>query len=421
MNDTRIPQLVDHLFRHESGKMKAALTRILGVNNLAIAEEIVQETLLKALQTWPYHQIPDNPGAWLMQAAKNKAIDLIRKERHRQSFARDYEALLQSEWTLVPTVDAAFAGQEIEDVQLRMMFVCCHPSLADDVKIALTLHLLGGLTAREIGAAFLTSEAAMKKRLFRAKRKLQQGEIPFEIPRGKQLLSRLDSVLHVLYLMFNEGYHSSHSPAIVRGDLCGEALRLTRMVADHPGLGLPQVNALSALFCFHGARLPARINPDGSVNLLKDQDRSLWNRSLLQLGTVHLAKASSGDRVTRYHLEAGIAAQHSLAERFEDTDFPAILNLYDRLLELGPNPVIRMNRAVTLGYAESSQAAITALAELEKEPSLSGYHLLPAMLGEFHLQEGRCAEAARYFAKAIGLTSVPAEKRLLEEKLSACG
>jgi RNA polymerase sigma-70 factor (ECF subfamily) len=296
-----------------------------------------------------------------------------------------------------------------------MMFTCCHPALPEESQIALTLRLLCGLSPAEIGAALLAGEAAVEKRLFRARERLRAAAAPFEVPRGDELLARLDVVMAVLYLLFNAGYSSSGEHAI-RKELCLEALRLALLLERRFGRDEPRASALVALMCFHSARLPARLDADGSLNLLRDQDRRLWDRELIGRGLERLAAASSGPRLSAYHIEAGIAACHCAASSFESTDWSQILWLYEALLEQRPSPVVRLNRAIALGHVQGPRAALEALRALEDEPGLRGYCLLPATLGEFHRRAGDREAALASFRRALELAGSEAERRLLRAR-----
>jgi RNA polymerase sigma factor (sigma-70 family) len=417
MTGSRVSRLVDHLFRHESGRLIASLTRILGVHNLDIAEEIVQETLLKALQTWPYGPPVDNPPAWLMRVARNKAIDRIRAEKHRREFSERYKTELASEWTLSRTVSESFRQDAIEDDQLRLIFTCCDPVLSPTTQIALTLRLICGLGAAEIASAFLSSEETIRKRLTRGKQKLRDTGASFEVLDAKSLLARLDAVLKVLYLLFNEGYNSPHGEVPIRRDLCLEALRLALLVSRHPVTGQPKVDALVSLICLHSARIPARLGAGNSVNLLADQDRSLWNQDLIDQGVRYLTTAGTDGETSIYHFEAAIAACHARATRFETTDWHGILQLYDLLLSYQPSPIVRLNRAIALGYASGPAAAIASLESLRSEPELAGYHLLPAALGEFYQRQGDLDSARACIQEAIALARGEGDRKLLEKRL----
>ena len=417
MTGTSVSRLVDHLFRHESGRLIASLTRLLGVHNLDIAEEIVQETLLKALQTWPYGPPPDNPPAWLMRVARNKAIDRIRADRHRRDFAERYKTELASEWTLSRTVSASLNDEAIADDQLRMIFTCCDPAISPASQIALTLRLTCGLGATEIASAFLTTESTIRKRLTRGKQALRDSGASFEILDQQALASRLDVVLKVLYLLFNEGYNSPHSTVPIRRDLCREALRLALLVSRHPITRSPSVDALVALICYHSARIPARIGEDRGVRLLADQDRSLWDQDLIAQGDRYLNHASTGQSVSVYHLEAAIAACHTRSPSFAKTDWAQILNLYDLLLKVQPTAIVRLNRAIALGHVAGPRKAIVALEALRTEPDLQRYHLLPAALGEFYQRQGESKRARSCIKEAMALTSSEMDRELLEARL----
>src|SRR6478609_6639734 len=291
--------------------MAAVLTRLLGFKNIELAEDIVQDALLKALNTWKYQGIPDNPSAWLYRTAKNKAIDVIRKQQVFKKIEGDFARELQSEWTLTPTVNQLFLKDEIEDSQLRMIFACCHPSIPYESQIALTLKTLCGLSANEIAHGFLTTEDTISKRLYRAKEKIRSENIELEAPTKGLLSQRLDAVLHTLYLLFNEGYNSSHPELLVRQDLCAEAIRLCILLTQHSRTNLPKVKALLALMCFQASRLDARLSDDGSIILLKHQNRELWNKDLIARGQDSLTAAADGEELSEYHLEAAIAACHA--------------------------------------------------------------------------------------------------------------
>ena len=419
MAQENVPELVDGLFRSESARLIGALTRLLGLRNLEAAEEIAQEALLAALQAWPYAGQVDNPSAWLTRVARNKAIDFIRRERHRRRFAEEHAASLASEYTLARSVDAVLPADSIEDDQLRLIFACCHPALPDTSRIALTLRILCGLTASEIARAFMTTEAAILKRLTRAREQLGRGEVPFGIPEGAELAERLDAVLAVLYLLFNEGYASSRADEPIRRDLCREALRRALALSRHPRTRAPRVDALVALMCLHSARLPARLGDDGALVLMEQQDRGLWDRQLIARGLQYLDAASSGERISRYHLEAAIAACHCQAASFAETPWRRLLDLYDMLLEAHPSPVVALNRAIAAGHVEGPAAAIEQISRLEARGDLAGYYLLPAALGEFLLRARDRARAADCFSRALELAPSAAEKELLRRRLES--
>jgi RNA polymerase sigma factor (sigma-70 family) len=414
-----VQALVDHLFRHEAGRMVAILTRLFGFHNLELAEDIFQDTLHQALTDWTVGPIPDNPSGWLMVVAKRKAINAVRRERLHRSFARDMDALLKSEWTAAYTMDHVFLEDEIKDSQLRMIFTCCHPALPMEGQLALTLKTLCGFNIAEIAAAMLTTESNINKRLYRVKEKIRNEEIPFTVPAGHQLLPRLDAVLLVIYLLFNEGYNSSGDNSVIRQDLCLEALRLAMVLTEKPVTnGYTPVYALLALLCFHSARLDARIDTNNSLIVLEEQDRRRWNRGLIGQGLQFLGQSTGGDRVTAYHLEAAIAAEHCLAPDMGSTNWTRIHDYYLELEKLKPTSVIRLNLAIATGKKDGPHAALRLLHKLEQNRALDNYYLLDASLGEFYQQLGQKEEALLYFRRARELTRSAAIREVLDKKIA---
>jgi RNA polymerase sigma factor (sigma-70 family) len=415
--DEKVHQLAGHLFRHEAGRMAAVLTRLLGFQNIELAEDIVQDALLKALNTWKYHGIPDNPSAWLYRTAKNKAIDLLRKQQVLKKIEGDLARELQSEWTLSPTINQLFLENEIEDSQLRMIFACCHPVIPYESQIALTLKTLCGLSIHEIANGFLTTEETISKRMYRAKEKIRSEKIELEVPSEGFISQRLDAVLHTLYLLFNEGYNSSHPEWLLRQDLCAEAIRLCMLLTQQPRTDLPKVRALLALMCFQASRLDARQDDDGSIILLKYQNRMLWNKELIARGQSFLNAAASGKELSDYHLEAAIAACHALAPAFEQTDWSRILSLYQLLSKVKPGPIVDLNKAIVTGYVESAQRGVE---ELKKISGLQNHYLYHAALGDFYLQAREKLQAKTSYQNALSLTTSNQEKQLIEQKIRLC-
>jgi RNA polymerase sigma factor (sigma-70 family) len=414
-----VQALVDHLFRQEAGRMVAILTRLFGIHNLGMVEDIIQDTLHQALKDWSIGSIPDNPSGWLMVVAKRKAINAVRRERLHRSFARDMDAMLKSEWTAGFALDQVFLEDEIKDSQLRMIFTCCHPSLPMEGQLALTLKTLCGFTIPEIAAALLTTESNINKRLYRAKEKIRNEEIPFTVPAGHHLLSRLDAVLLVIYLLFNEGYNSSGDNPVIRQDLCLEAMRLAMLLTEKPVTNsYPPVYAMLALLCLHSARLDARLDTNNSLIVLEEQDRARWNRALIDQGLQFLWQATAGDLVTAYHLEAAIAAEHCLAPDFASTNWERIHNYYVALEKLKPSSVIRLNLAIVTGKKDGPRAALRLLHELEQHRALDNYYLLPASLGEFYQELGQLEEARSCFRRAQELTRSAGIREVLERKIS---
>lgn len=411
--------LVEHLFRHESGKLVASLTRLLGMHHVDLAEEIVQDTLLKALQIWPFQMPRGNPSAWLMRVAKNRAIDIIRQEKNRQRFAQIYAS--HSEGRIASQVDELITEARFLDDQLHMMFACCHPGLSLETQIVVTLNLLGGLAATEIAAAFLTSPETMQKRLYRARLQLKSCRTDLALPPTHELSQRLDSVLAVLYLMFNEGYNTSRGSDPIRQDLCAEALRLVSLLIRHPKLQQPRVFALGALMCFHGARLKARTGENGENFLLGYQNRKAWNQQLITRGFQWLVHARSGKRLSRYHLEAGIAAEHCRAESLQATNWGFIKAHYRLLLNLEESPFVALNHAIAVWYDEGPDEAIKLLENLLAKESLNQYYLFHATFGEVAAALGQPRRAAASYHRAISLTQSPAARKILDAKLCQLG
>lgn len=412
--------LVDHLFRHESGRMVSAMTRLFGLHNLALAEDVVQEAFEKAFLEWRLNPIPPNPSAWLIVTARNKAIDAIRKNRHNIEFSEDIAFLLNSEYTAVSTVNEMFLDGEIADSQLRMIFTCCHPALSPEMQIPLTLRTLSGFGIQEIANALLTNRETINKRLYRARQFVREHGVRFEIPAGDDLAPRLDSVYTVLYLMFNEGYNSGKVDELIRKDLCAEAMRLCLLLSEHKIGGVPGTYALLSLMCFHASRFDSRINTENEIVLLQDQDRSTWDRELIRRGQYYLERATEGGEVSEYHIEAAISAQYCLVPRFEDTDWRAIAGLYDALLTMKRSPLVKLNRAVVLARIHGPEAAIDEIHRIEGWESLAARHYLyNAVLGQLYLEAHDVEKAKHFIAAAGSLTSSEAEKKLLNKKLSS--
>jgi RNA polymerase sigma-70 factor (ECF subfamily) len=317
----------DHLFRRESGRMVAALTRIFGVHNLALAEDVVQDAFCRALEAWRIRGVPENPSAWLMATAKNGALDVLRRERTARTFAPELGRFLQSEWTLAPVVEELFAADAIKDDLLRMMFSCCHPRLSEQAQVALVLHILCGFSVDEVASAFVTTHAATEKRLTRAKKALAGSKRLFDITRPGDFSARLPAVHRALYLLFNEGYHGASAETAVRVELCREAMRLNALLLEHPLGTTPTTYALAALTCLGAARLPARVDASGNLISLLDQDRSQWDQELIAEGLKFLELSATGFELTQYHVEAAIASIHSCARRTADTDWKAVVSL----------------------------------------------------------------------------------------------
>src|SRR5256886_4651498 len=354
-----VSHLIEHLFRHESAKMIATLTRIFGIEHLSLAEDVVQEALSRALETWPYRGVPEKPSAWIMRASRNLALDVIRRQKSFRAKEAEIAQLMERAGSAGET--ATFSEHEIADDRLRMMFVCCHPVIPAEAQVALALKTLCGFSVTEISHAFLTTEAAIAKRLTRAKQKIHQARIPFEIPAGRELGQRLDSVLQSLYLLFNEGYKASSGENLVREELCEEAIRLAELLAQHLAGNQPKTHALLALMLLNAARNPTRLDTGGNLLRLQEQDRTRWHKSMIARGMFHFAQSAAGNELSEYHLQSGIAACHCAAKDYESTNWHQILSLYDRLIEFDQAPVVALNRAVAIANIRGANAGLQAV------------------------------------------------------------
>lgn len=412
--------LSDHLYRREAGRMIATVTRIFGVHNLALAEDVVHDAFCRALEVWKFRGVPDNPSAWLMTAAKNRALDVIRRQRTALRFAPELGRLLESEWTLRPTLDEAFGPHAIKDDQLRMMFSCCNPRLAESAQIALILQLLCGFSVREIAAAYLIGVSAAEKRTVRAKKLLAASESLFEIADAADFAVRLDAVHRALYLLFNEGYHGASAETPVRAGLCREGMRLAALLLEHPLAATPATHALYALMCFNAARLTARVDSFGDLIPLADQDRSQWDPKLIAEGQRQLDLAASGPDPSDYHIEAALAATHTCAPSTAQTDWTRIVELYDALLRVRPSPVVELNRAIAIAQIEGPERGLEGLRAIADHERLASYPFYSAALGELELQCGREAIARAHFETAAALARNATERRFLERRAGAC-
>ena len=398
--------------------MVAYLTKIFGFGRLDLAEDVVQDTLCRALEMWPLHGVPDNPSAWLMRVARNRAIDLVRHHDPLRYMAPELVSLLSGRENL--SGETAAWDEEIRDDQLRMMFSCCHPDLSIDAQVTLILKTLCGFSVSEIAHALLASEDSIEKRLGRARKLFRQSGTLAEVVDASDIPQRLEAVYQAIYLLFNEGYQGSRSDQMVREELCFEALRLSLLLSEHPEGNTPTTHALLALLCFHAARLRGRMGDDGTLIQLELQDRSKWDRELIERGFHFLDKASRGHEVSAYHLEAAIASLHCVAPTYETTEWARILELYDILYQLKPSPIVALNRAIALGHARGPDEGLAALEKIPDSGRLRDYPFYPAAQGEFHLRAGRPAEAGKLFARALRLARSRAETEFFERKVQTC-
>ncbi len=376
---------------------------------------MVPEALVQALRRWPLMGVPERPEAWLYRVARNRALDRLRHDALLSDRAQDIRDLLDRHEGIP---EAAFRD-EITDDQLRLIFLCCHPDLPRDARVGLTLRTVGGFGVREIARAFLAKEPAVAQRLVRAQRRIRDRGIPFEVPPPEAIDPRVDAVVEVIYLIFNEGYASHDGDGLIKSDLCAEALRLASALCALPATDRPEVHALAALLHFQASRLQARLDGDGDLVLLADQDRTLWDRALMGRGFGHLGRAAAGDTVTPYHLQAAIAAEHARADDDSSTDWDRILALYDRLAAIDPSPVVALNRAVAIARARGPEVGLEAIMSLADHPAMKDYSLYHATRASFLEDAGRAGEARASLARALACPCSRPERRFLERKASA--
>jgi RNA polymerase sigma factor (sigma-70 family) len=412
-------QLVEHFFRHEKGRLHGALIRLLGVHNLTLAEDVAQEAMLRALRSWSMGGVPANPSAWITQVAMNLARDAL---RHRKMASGKEAAIIthHEQMTVTPAVAREGTG-EIRDDALRLMFVCAHPAIAPDAQVILALKILCGFSTGEIARAFLATEAAIEKQLTRTKQRIAESGIGFELPEGQDLAPRLDGVLAVIYLLFNEGYKASSGDRLLREELCQEAIRLAGLLIAHPAGRSPRSHALLALMLLTTSRFPARLDDQGGLLRLDDQDRTKWDQHLIAQGLSHLGQAAQGNDLSEYHLQAGIAALHCLAPDYASTDWEKILLHYDELLRLKPSPVVALNRAVAVAHLHGPQAGLDAIAAIAQRDKLDQHYLLHAVTGELHWRLKNHQAAAWCFRRALSLAQVGPEQAYLARLVDRTG
>jgi RNA polymerase sigma-70 factor, ECF subfamily len=416
---TETHRAIDAVWRIESAKVIAGVARI--VRDVGLAEDLAQDALVAALQQWPESGIPRNPGAWLMAAARHRAIDHFRRNKLLERKHEELGYELEAERHAAAFEIEAELDDDVGDDLLRLVFTACHPVLSTEARVALTLRLLGGLTTDEIARAFLVSEPTIAQRIVRAKRTLARERVPFEVPRGADRTARVSSVLEVIYLVFNEGYTATAGDDWMRPALCEDALRLGRILAELAP-GEPEVHGLVALMEIQASRSAARVGPGGEPILLLEQNRSLWNHVLIRRGLAALARAEAlGGSRGPYALQAAIAACHARAVTAEDTDWIRIAALYAELALLTPSPIVELNRAVAIAMALGPQAGLDIVDSLTDEPALAKYHLLPSVRADLLMKVGRLPEARREFERAASLTRNARERELLLERARTCG
>ncbi|MEO8769349.1 MAG: sigma-70 family RNA polymerase sigma factor [Ferruginibacter sp.] len=415
-----INKLTDHLFRHESGKMVSILTKIFGIQNLETAEDVVQQTFIDAMSVWKLKGIPSNPSGWLFRVAKNKAIDIVRRNKHsvQYDFSDSERILLTSEYTLATTMENLWNTALIKDDQLRMMFTCCHPGISQENQVTLILKTLCGFSTAEIAKSFLTSEDTVSKRLYRTKEFFREHKIQFIIPTVDEIKSRTETVLNAIYLLFNEGYNSTEKKELIREDLIDEAMLLGKLLTENELTQLPEVYALMALMCFHSARSESRLTAEGEIILLPYQDRGKWNHELIVKGNDYMNRAAFGNTVSTYHFEAAIAYEHCVSESFDKTNWQLILNWYECLCNLSSSPITALNKIVVVMQVHGAEKALQQIEQIAEKKKIESFYLYHALLGEIYSKLNHPIKAKQYFETAIRLTRSEAEKKILREKIN---
>ena len=405
---------IDHLFRTEYGKLVSTLTRFFGPSHIQLAEDTVQDALITALNKWSLDGVPDNPSGWLFQVAKRKALNELKRTQIKNKHQEEIINSLKAEQEPI----MVYSQDEIEDSQLRMIFTCCNPMLKIESQIALTLKTLCGFGIPQVAQALLTTKDNINKRLYRAKTTIRNSKIPFQIPLGPELSSRLHAVSTTLYLMFNEGYNLK-SDNLIQKDFCLESMRLTKLLVKR-FTEFPELNALLALMCFHISRFEARQDFKGGIIIFEDQDRSVWNKDLISMGMQYLAKSKKAETISSFHLEAGIAAQHCLAPSFQETNWNRIYEYYLHLEKLKPNPIIKLNMAIVTSQLSGYEKGIEVLEKLEENKTLSNYYLLPVTQGTFLFRLRKFKKAIRYFQLGLDLNPSKKEIDFIQNNITLC-
>lgn len=412
---SQVEETLNHFFRRESGNIVAYLTRFLGPDHIDQAENAVQEALLRAIKSWPLKGIPDNPSAWILRVAKNSAIDQLRREKFYVENRSDILEQLEAS-----TSETYLSDNEIKDDVLKLMFICCHPILKQESRVALTLKTVCGFSVDEIAKAFLSKSDTVAQRIVRAKTKISHAQIKYEVPSPDKMEERLTSVLEVLYLLFNEGYLATKGDSLTRKDLCEEAIYRLTELSKQPICQLPKVFALLSMMHIQISRFNARTDGNGDLLLLEEQDRTLWNQEHIGLGLSYLELSAQGEELSDYHLEAGIASCHAVAANFEDTNWQQILTYYDILLSSNPSPIVALNRVVAVSMAKSFEQGLKELEPLKELPALKSYYLLPATFAEIYRRMGNLLKAKVHYEQALTLAGTEPEKRLLQKRIESC-
>ena len=418
---SEINALVDHLFRRESGKMISVLTKVFGFANLDLVEDVVQDSLVEAIKIWTYEGVPNDPAAWLYRVAKNKALNIVNREKYKQKYSSEILRSNKKIPDLPLSFNHIFSEEEIADDQLSMMFTCCHPAISSDSQVALTLKTLCGFSRQEIAKAFLTTEENINKRLVRARKKIRDNKIPFEVPVGSELNNRLQTVLETIYLLFNEGYNASVGPELIRYEVCEEAIRLAEIIIEHSTIQTnSDIYALLALMQLNASRFKSRQDADGNIITLEYQDRTAWDYTIMEKGFTNLKNSTDSGHISLYHILATISAYHCSASSMANTDWESILVLYDRLMQIDSSPIVRLNRAIAISHIGRTKDALRELASIESIPFIKSYYLFYSIKAEFFIELGHKADAVSMLRKAIELTSLESEKALLRKKIEKC-
>lgn len=415
-----VQSVLEAHYRKDSGNLVAVLTKIFGTSNMEMAEDVVQDAMVEALKHWEANGIPDNPSAWLMRTAKNKALNIIKRDKYKFEYASNQLYLLQSGWTAESAIDQMFSEEEIKDDLLRMMFVCCNPEIGKEAQTTLILKTLCGFSIAEIARAYLTTESTITKRLVRARQTIRDLNIAFEIPPSKELAMRSDAVLETIYLLFNEGYSATEGDEHIRLDICGEAIRLCRILSEHASGKTAATFSLLALMCLNASRFSARISKDGDIILLNEQDRSLWNRPLIQSGLNYLQAAANEGVINTYYIQAAISACHCIATSFDKTNWTEILNLYNLLIRIDHSPVVQLNRIVALSKLYGPANALKDLDVISSSASLENYYLYHAVKGELLMELNDWKAAITNFENASALTINKNELKAIHKKIASC-
>lgn len=417
-SETDISDKIDHLFRHEYGKLVSVLTSVFGTSHIELAEDVVQEAMLEALHKWSYSGVPDNAVGWIYQVAKNKAVNLVKRENFKNQKIPEVQHRLMSEQNSASFSETIFTDKEIADDQLRMIFTCCHPAISPDSQIALTLKTLCGFSIPEIAKAFLTTEENINKRLVRARKTIRKANVVFEVPVGKELEDRLSSVLEAIYLLFNEGYSSSTGHEFIRYEVCEEAIRLAKIIAANPTIASSNTYALLALMTLNASRFKSRLDVLNNIIGLEHQDRSLWDQDLIKNGLYYLEFAAAQNEVSIYHILATISAQHCTARTYDSTDWESILSLYDMLVEIDKSPLVRLNRAVALSKTAGPAEALRALSSIKDSTEFSGYLPYYTTKADLHFQNQEVRIAIQLLHQALKLPLEKKNKTLIYNKIN---